>query len=269
MFGGVKFVGKQVLSVARIFCLFMFALFLPKVFLTRIHSSERTVPLKPNSSFRLGLENLSSSFLKSLTTRGGLSFNIGLVTNQTGRDQSGMQTVDVLLKKGLNIVTIFAPEHGVDGTVLASETIHDSNDEKRNIKIISLYKNGSTKKFDKKSLNNIDVLFFDVQDSGMRHYTYLTTLFEMLEAAAKYKKTAVVLDRPNPLGAYMEGALVSPSFKSAISYAAIPVRYGMTIGELALYYNGKVLKGGARLHVVPMKNYNRHSYGSAGLLAQL
>jgi len=269
MFGGVKFLGKQVLAVARIFCLFMVALFLPKIFLTRIHSSARKIPLRSSSQFRLGIENLSPSFLKKLTPKGDMSFRAGLVTNQTGKDQSGMQTVDILREKGVNVVSLFAPEHGVSGNISAARTVPNAKDKKRNIKIISLYRNGSTKKFDQEILKDIDVLFFDMQDSGMRHYTYITTLFEMLEAASLHKKVAVVLDRPNPLGPYMEGTLVGPSFKSAISYAPIPVRYGMTIGELALYFNKNILKKPAKLHVVQMKNYNRHSYRSHGLLAHL
>lgn len=269
MFRGVRRIICYGVSIARICCLFFIALFLPKLFITHIHSTSRAVSYQKPSSFRLGLENLSDSFLKKLTSRYGKNFKVGLVTNQSGRDQSGRRTIDILLAKGLHVSSIFAPEHGVDGKTVALRDVEDGKDVKSNIRVISLYRNGNTKKFDKSLLQDLDVLFFDIQDSGMRHYTYITTLFEMLESAALNDKTVVVLDRPNLLGPYMEGALVASSLQSAISYAAIPVRYGMTIGELALYFNKELLKKSAKLHVVPMKNYNRYSFGANGLLAHL
>ena len=269
MFRGVRRVVRYIVSITRICSLLFIALFLPKLFVTHIHSHSRVISSQKPSSFRLGLENLSDSFLKKLMLRYGKNFRIGLVTNQSGRDQSGRRTIDILLAKGLHVSLIFAPEHGIDGKTVALRDVENGKDAKSNIRVISLYRNGSTKKFDKRLLQDLDVLFFDIQDSGMRHYTYITTLFEMLESAALNDKTVVVFDRPNLLGPYMEGALVASSLKSAIPYASIPVRYGMTIGELALYFNKKILKKPAKLHVVPMKNYNRYSVGANGLLAHL
>ncbi len=269
MLGGVRSVWEHVLSIARICSVLLIALFLPKIFFVHIHSSSEFSSPGYSTSFRLGLENISDEFLKSLTPAHNLKFKVGIVTNQSGCDQCGRRTLDILKKRGLNIVAIFAPEHGIDGDISMMRDVQDGKDKKSNIRIISLYRNGSTKKFDKKFLKDIDVLFFDVQDSGMRHYTFITTLFEMLDAASAQNKTAVILDRPNLLGPCMEGALVTPSLKSAISYAPVPIRYGMTIGELAIYYNRKILKKPARLHIVPMKNYNRYSHGAHGLLAHL
>jgi len=247
MFRGVRRVVRYIVSITRICSLLFVALFLPKLFITHIHSHSRVISSQKPSSFRLGLENLSDSFLKKLMLRYGKNFKIGLVTNQSGRDQSGRRTIDILLAKGLHVSLIFAPEHGIDGKTVTLRDIENGKDAKSNIRVISLYRNGSTKKFDKRLLQDLDVLFFDIQDSGMRHYTYITTLFEMLESAALYDKTVVVFDRPNLLGPYMEGALVASSLKSAISYASIPVRYGMTIGELALYFNKKILKKPAKV----------------------
>ncbi|MCK5632827.1 DUF1343 domain-containing protein [bacterium] len=269
MLGGIKCVWDYVLSIARICCVLLIALFLPKVFLVKINSSSAGLAPHQSISFRLGLENLTDDFLKTLTPKKNLSFKAGLVTNQSGRNQSGTRTLDVLLKKGINVVSLFAPEHGMDGNISMMRDIQDGRDAKSNINIISMYGNGSPKRFDESQLKDIDVLFFDMQDSGMRHYTFITTMFEMLEAASAYKKVAVIFDRPNLLGPYMEGTLVSPELKSAISYAPIPLRYGMTIGELALYFNKKILKKPAQLHVVPMTQYNRYSYAAQGLLAHL
>lgn len=269
MLGGVKFVWGHVLSLTRICCVFLVAMFLPKFFMIHVNSTSRVIGPQKQSSFRLGLETISDSFLKRLTPSNDLKFRVGLVTNQSGRDQCGTRTLDILLAKGLNVVSVFAPEHGIDGVLDMENDVPNGKDQRTNIKIVSLYRNGTTKRFDGTLLRDIDVLFFDMQDSGMRHYTYVTTLFQMLEAASAHNKTAVVLDRPNLLGPHMEGTLVAPSLKSAISYAPIPVRYGMTIGELAFYFNKRILKKPASLHVVQMKNYNRHSYGARGLLAHL
>lgn len=264
--GGGAFVYRQVLGFARVFFLFSIALFLPKLFFVKLHSTCSDTFAGCTTTFRLGVENLSPDFLKSV---GVHNKKIGLVTNQTGKDQAGTRTIDILLKKGLTVSVIFSPEHGINGDVVALRDVENSKDIKNNIKIISLYRNGTTTGFSPDVLKDVDLLFFDMQDSGMRHYTYITTLFKMLEAAAAQNKTAIVLDRPNLLGSYMEGPLVSPKLKSAISYASIPIRYGMTIGELATYYNKKIMKKPAKLHVVRMKNYNRTTYAAGGLLAHL
>jgi len=268
MRGGVTFLFRQVLGLARVFFLFAIVLFLPKLFLVRLHSTSAN-NFARQSSFRLGVENLTPEFLRSLCPKKGLGYKVGLVTNQTGKDQAGIRTVDILLKKGLNVSRLFCPEHGMDGTALASEDVDDSRDQKTGIEIVSLYRKSTTSSFSEDVLKGIDVLFFDMQDSGMRHYTYITTMFKMLEGAAQQNKIAVVLDRPNLLGSNMEGPLVVPELKSAFSYTSIPIRYGMTVGELAVYYNQAVMKKSAKLYVAKMKNYNRSRYAADGLLAHL
>lgn len=213
------------------------------------------LPLSCHAEFKLGIENIPPSFIAAYTAK--TKPRIGLVTNQTGCDQNGNRTLDILLQKKFNIVCIFAPEHGFDGKSLAAQEVTDAKDCKTHIPIISLYGKGSGKKVDPELVKNIDVFFFDIQDSGMRHYTYISTLFTVLKAAQEYNKKIIVFDRPNPLGKTMEGPLVEPSLISFLSIAPIPLRHGMTIGELAEYFNTHVLDTRAALSVIPMKDYDR------------
>jgi len=219
------------------------------------------------SDFKLGIENIPHSLIAQYTSNNPL--RVGLVTNQTGKDQRGNLSVDLLLKKGFKINYIFAPEHGIDGKAEAAQVIKDSHDSKKNIPIISLYAGGDkSKKIDPNLLKDLDALFVDIQDSGMRHYTYISTLFEVLKVAGNEGKKVVVFDRPNPLGRTMEGPLVDPGLISFISIAPIPLRHGMTMGELAEYFNSHVLENKAALTVIEMKNYDR-SYGISHLPAPL
>lgn len=218
-----------------------------------------------SAEFKLGVENIPDTLLNAYSKK---KLSIGLVTNQTGKDQKGNRTVDILLKKGFKVSALFAPEHGADGKLDLERDVKDGIDVKTGLPVISLYKNGRGKKIEAESVKNIDAFFFDIQDSGMRHYTYISTLFMVLQAAAQEKKRVVVLDRPNPLGKTMEGPLVDPTLISFISIAPIPLRHGMTVGELAEYFNNHVLEKKAHLIVVPMKEYDR-SYGLADLHAPL
>jgi len=208
------------------------------------------------STFKLGVENITQAFITNVCPDTKEKCAIGLITNQTGVDQNGKSTADVLAEKGMTIKYIFAPEHGLNGT-LAERDVHDSIDEKRSIPIISLYGNGTGKMIAPEYLNAIDCLVFDIQDSGMRHYTYISTLLSTMKVAAENNKPFVVLDRPNPLGSMMEGPLVEPELISFISIASIPLRHGMTIGELAGYFNKYVLQKPAALQVVTMQDYDR------------
>lgn len=204
-------------------------------------------------SFYLGVENMSPDLLEWMR-----HYRVGVVTNQTGVDQSGRRTVDVLKDKGITVCALFAPEHGINGVIRAEQAVSDTWDEIANIPVISLYSSGAQSKVIKQqTFQDIDIIVFDIQDSGMRHYTYISTLFEVLKAAAAFGKSVVVCDRPNPLGGIMEGPLVEDELKSFISIASIPVRHGMTIGEIALYFNTTVLDVPAKLRVAKMRGYNR------------
>ncbi|HEV2916178.1 MAG TPA: DUF1343 domain-containing protein [Candidatus Babeliales bacterium] len=207
-------------------------------------------------AYKVGLETISSDLVKKY----GLDVSrVGLVTNQSGCDQKGISNVSILKTQGVSIITIFAPEHGFTGTVEAGKTVHNTI-AASGIPIVSLYAHqeglvGRT--INSQVVENIDILLFDIQDCGMRHYTYISTLMRVLEAAATYKKKVLVLDRPNILGPAIEGPLVDSELISFISIAPIPLRYGLTIGELALYFNKYILKKPAELYIIPMQQYKR------------
>lgn len=214
------------------------------------------------SAFQLGIETLKPSFFNAFTAHDGSSFRVGLISNQTGCTQKGERTVDLLVRNGLRIVCLLAPEHGFDGIAGAGKAVTNSVDDATGIPILTIYGPGGDetiagKRIKPEIMDKIDVLLYDLQDSGMRHYTYISTLLCALEAAAEHDKTLIVFDRPNYLGCSMEGPLVDPGLKSFISIAPIPVRHGMTVGELARYFNERLLKKQAKLHVVPMKGYVR------------
>lgn len=229
------------------------------------------------ASFALGVENIPHNFFSNMQLQLGHPVRVGLITNQTGMTQKGLKTIDVLRKHGADVKRLFVPEHGYDGTGGAGETVKDSLDTSTGLEVVSLYEPGKTffgrtdnkKKVSRHSIGDLDVLVFDIQDSGMRHYTYISTLLDVLRAVAHERKHLVVLDRPNPLGLHMEGPLVESQYISFVSAAAIPVRHGMTVGELARYFNRFVLKDRARLSVVPMQHYDRSKGFNGAFLANL
>ncbi len=202
--------------------------------------------------FKLGVENISDACLALLK-----KYRIGLIVNHTSKNQQGKRTIDLLIEKGLSINAVLVPEHGLDGTVHAAHEVKDGKDAATGLSIISLYGKGTGKKVPAEKMQDLDVLIFDIQDVGMRHYTYISTLFNVMKAAAEHKKYIIVFDRPNPLGYRMEGPLVDEGLQSFISIAPIPVRHSMTIGELARYFNKYHLNDAAKLHVVCMDNYQR------------
>lgn len=206
-------------------------------------------------NFKLGVENIPAQLSAEYSKK---KIPVALITNQTGKDQKGNRTVDILRAKGFNIVKIFAPEHGFDGKTQAAQEVKDGIDVKTKIPVMSLYGKGSGKKVDPEVIKDIHTFIFDIQDSGMRHYTYISTLCTILKTAATEQKKVIVLDRPNPLGKTMEGPLVEPELISFISIAPIPLRHGMTIGELADYFNMHVLETKAHLTVVAMSGYDRN-----------
>lgn len=205
--------------------------------------------------FKLGIENIPIKLSREYAKK---KIPVALITNQTGKDQKGNRTLDILHTKGFNIVKIFAPEHGFAGKEQAAQEVKDGIDVKTKIPVMSLYGKGTGKKFTPEAIKDIDTFIFDIQDSGMRHYTYISTLCNMLKTAAAEQKKVIVLDRPNPLGKTMEGPLVEPELISFISIAPIPLRHGMTMGELADYFNIHVLEARASLTIVEMAGYSRH-----------
>ena len=179
---------------------------------------------------------------------------IGLVTNQTGRDLKGTQTIDILKgANGVKLTALFSPEHGIRGQ--ADEKVNDSVDEKTGLPIYSLY--GDTRRPKPEQLRDLDALVYDIQDIGTRFYTYTATLRNVLEEAAKAGKPVYVLDRPDPInGVSIGGPLAEEDKLSFIAAHTVPVRYGMTIGELAQMMNAE-RKIGADLRVIKMDGWSR------------
>ncbi len=179
---------------------------------------------------------------------------VGLITNHTGRDRAGRQTIDVLREApGVKLTALFSPEHGIRGQL--DEKISDSKDEKTGLPVYSLY--GETRRPKPEHLKELDALVFDIQDIGTRFYTYMSTLGNALEEAAKARIPVFVLDRPNPIGGLdVEGPVADADKLSFIAYHQLPVRHGMTMGELARLFNEQ-RKIGCDLRVVKMENWRR------------
>jgi uncharacterized protein YbbC (DUF1343 family) len=189
-----------------------------------------------------------------------LNKKVAVVVNQTSII-NGKHLVDSLLNRGISIQAIFAPEHGFRGKADAGEIIKDSKDRKTGLPIISLY--GNKKKPSKEDLANIDVVVFDIQDVGVRFYTYISTLHYIMEACSEQNIPLIVLDRPNPNAYYIDGEVLNPKYSSFVGMHPVPVVYGMTIGEYAKMINGEGWLNNhikANLTVIPSKNYTRNTY---------
>jgi uncharacterized protein YbbC (DUF1343 family)/CubicO group peptidase (beta-lactamase class C family) len=179
---------------------------------------------------------------------------VGVITNQTGVDANGRRTIDLLANAdGVKLAAIFSPEHGMEGRIDA--TVPSSTDAATGLPIYSLY--GETRRPTEQMLRGVDALVFDIQDAGVRFYTYTTTLGYAMEEAAQHKISFYVLDRPNPLGGEtVEGPMLDRDRLSFVGYFPMPVRYAMTLGELAQMFNAEN-KIGADLHVIAMKDWRR------------
>ncbi len=182
---------------------------------------------------------------------------VGIVTNITGVINS-TSIVDTLLKLKVNIKKIFGPEHGFRGNIEAGEKVNSNIDAKTGLPIISLY--GSNKKPNKEQLKDIDVLIYDIQDVGVRFYTYISTMCYVMEACAENKKECIVLDRPNPNGFYIDGPTMKDEFKTFLGLHNVPLVYGMTTGEYAAMANKEGWlknKVKCKLTIITLKNYDR------------
>ncbi|MCC6992131.1 MAG: DUF1343 domain-containing protein [Acidobacteria bacterium] len=213
----------------------------------------RAVPATPTTRVLPGIDVLARDGFAVLKGR-----KVGLVTNHTGLSATGASTIDVLhTAPGVTLVSLFSPEHGIRG-LLDEEGIASSKDERTGLTIHSLY--GTTRRPTPEMLQGIDTLVVDLQDVGVRFYTYLATMGYVLEEAAKQKIKVVVLDRPNPIdGWHVEGPLAEGDLLSFIAYMPMPIRHGMTIGELAQLFNAE-RKIGADLTVVKMEGWRRDQW---------
>ncbi len=184
---------------------------------------------------------------------------VGLVVNQTSM-LGERHLADTLLSLGVDIKTIFAPEHGFRGKADAGEHVANGKDVKTGLPIVSLY--GKNKRPSKEMFQNLEVLIFDIQDVGVRFYTYISTLHYVMDACAEYDKSLLVLDRPNPNGHYVDGPMLDKKFQSFVGLDPIPVVYGLTVGEYARMVNGeKWLECGkqCKLQVVDCQNYTHQT----------
>lgn len=204
-----------------------------------------------------------------------LNQRVGVVTNQTGvlfvgtqlysssaeKLKEDMHLVDFLVSRKVDVKKIFSPEHGFRGDADAGETVKSGKDSKTGLPIVSLY--GDNKKPSKAQLEDVDVILFDIQDVGVRFYTYISTLHYIMEAAAENGKRVIVLDRPNPNGHFVDGPVMQDKFKSFVGMHKVPVVYGMTIGEYAKMINGERWLSNSiqcNLTVIPLKNYTHRRH---------
>lgn len=185
---------------------------------------------------------------------------IALFSNHTGMIGQ-KHLLDVLLEKGMNVVAIFSPEHGFRGQADAGEKVSSSVDTKTGVPILSLY-DGKEQRPSENSMRKFDILVIDIQDVGLRYYTYYITMYRLMDACAQYNRKVLLLDRPNPNGHYVDGPILDMKYKSGVGVLPIPIVHGMTLGELALMINGERWLPASRmadLTVIPCKNYTHQT----------
>jgi uncharacterized protein YbbC (DUF1343 family)/CubicO group peptidase (beta-lactamase class C family) len=215
------------------------------------------VPARPgangqvtNGDVKMGIDVLEGENFASLKGK-----RVGLITNHTGLDREGRRNIDAMVAGGVQLTALFSPEHGIAG-VEDHENVGNTKDKASGIQVFSLYQ-GENRRPTPEMLKEIDTLVFDIQDIGSRFYTYVCTMRNAMEEAAKHNKEFVVLDRPNPInGLGVEGPVLDPAITSFVGCGAIPLRHGMTAGELARMFNDEITPK-AKLRVVEMQNWKR------------
>ena len=223
--------------------------------------AQDTSQISAGPKVKTGIEVLRSRGFEGLAGK-----RVGLVTNPSGVDSHLNTTIDILFEAPeVNLVALYGPEHGVRGNAYAGDKVADSRDSKTGLPVYSLY--GATRKPTPQMLEGIDVMVYDIQDVGVRSYTFISTLGLVMEACAEKGIEVVVLDRPNPLGGNkIEGCYVEQPFNSFVSQYKIPYIYGLTVGELAVLINEEGLNRGqkgnqapakCKLTVVPMEGWTR------------
>ena len=232
--------------------------------------AQDTLGLSAGPKVKTGIEVLRSRGFEGLAGK-----RVGLVTNPSGVDSQLNSTIDILFEAPeVNLVALYGPEHGVRGNAYAGDKVADSRDSKTGLPVYSLY--GATRKPTPQMLEGIDVIVYDIQDVGVRSYTFISTLGLVMEACAEKGIEVVVLDRPNPLGGNkIEGCYVEQPFNSFVSQYKIPYIYGLTVGELAVLVNDEGLNRGqkgnqppakCKLTIVPMEGWTRDMlYEDTGL----
>lgn len=194
--------------------------------------------------------------------------SVALLSNQTGiiiqPDGSRQHILDRMLEQGVNVTAIFSPEHGFRGTADAGELVRNDVDVQTGIPILSLYSSHGSNYPSEESMLQFDVLVVDIQDVGLRYYTYYITMCRLIEACGAYGKQVVILDRPNPNGHYVDGAILDMSLKSGVGLLPIPIVHGLTLGELAQMAQGEQWLDSAgntcTVHIVPCLHYTHRSH---------
>ena len=212
----------------------------------------KTCPEKCDAAVKVGAERTAEyiPFLKGK--------RVAIMSNHTGM-VGNKHTLDVMLEQGVNVTTIFSPEHGFRGNADAGEKVKSSVDATTGIPIASLYE-GKSPMPSAETMAKFDVIAIDIQDVGLRYYTYYVTMINLMDAALTYGKEVLVLDRPNPNGMYVDGPILDMQYKSGVGRLPIPVVHGMTLAEIALMADGEGWlkdgkKLGSKLKVVPCDNY--------------
>ncbi|MBV9768948.1 MAG: DUF1343 domain-containing protein [Bryobacterales bacterium] len=216
--------------------------------------------VEPNGQVLTGLDVLAADNFAALRGK-----RVGLITNQTGLSRDGRRNIDLLLAAGIHVTALFSPEHGLAG-VEDRPDIPDTRDSASGLPVLSLFQI-SSRRIQPAMLDGVDALVFDIQDIGARFYTYSCTMLYSMEEAAKKHLPYFVLDRPNPItGIHVEGPLLDPDLESFTGCFPIPLRHGMTLGELAVMANDQ-RKLGVDLHVIPMSGWDRGDWFDATGLA--
>lgn len=198
---------------------------------------------------KIGIDNLESQKLKDA--------RVALLTNSTGISGNLRMNLDMMIENGIKVVKLFGPEHGIWGAAADGVKVENEVEPRYKIPIYSLY--GNNLRPTDEMLDGIDVMVYDIQDVGLRFYTYIYTLAYMMEACGKRGIKFIVLDRPNPLSGKIEGPVIKKDLESFVGGYGLPLRYGLTAGELAKYYND-VFNMKVNLEIIKMDNWTRDMY---------
>jgi uncharacterized protein YbbC (DUF1343 family) len=257
---------KYITSYFHVFFILCIALLLPRFFFR--HTTQTIAVNDHTAEFKLGVENLNGHFLDAIkeAAQKKAPCPVGLVTNHCGIDQKGCRTIDILLEKGFLVKKIFIPEDDIGGEQKSAAMI--MKDTITGIPLVMLPRVDSLKNSCRYPFDDMQMLFLDLQDTGICPNIYILALIKTLYDAAKRNKTVIVLDRPNVLGSTMEGIMAGCAEYNN-EMLQLPMRHGMTFGELASYFNELFLGGKASLQVVPMYAYNRAAFLEAPILCPL
>ncbi len=216
-----------------------------------------TVFQAQSNYYSSGADELIEHHLSEIQNR-----NIAVVTNKTAILKNGVHLIDALLDSNIQIKKVFTPEHGFKGNFEAGAFVSNEAFADKNIKFVSLY--GRNKKVKSEDLKDVDLILYDIQDLGVRFYTYISTLYYVIEAAAKNNIKVMILDRPDPLnGNFVNGPAISENELSFIGIQPLPILYGMTPGELSLYFRDNIfdeIGKRAEIEIIKLKNWNRNSF---------